>query len=136
GRAVHGEEVAVVGLVVRVSDWAELFGSEGVDDARVEAGGGEGALGEPVVAAGALDDDQEIVEAVVVRGLTEVLNGGGAVGAVVGEALGRHEELAEAVGKYPFRIVFVAIKAGKAEVRGSDPLDAVVDVAAGLMQGC
>jgi hypothetical protein len=132
--AVHGEQVAVVGLVVGISYLAELFSGEGVDDARVEGGGGEGALDEAVVAAGALDDDEEVAEVVIGDGLAKLPDGVVDGGAVVGEALGWDEKMAEEVGKDPFGIVFVAIEAGDAEVRGAGLLDPVVEVAAGLVE--
>jgi len=43
GRAVDGGAVGVVGFGAGVRGLAEAAGGEGVDDARLEAGGGEGA---------------------------------------------------------------------------------------------
>ena len=57
GGAVDGGEIGVVGLVAGVGGLSELLGGEGVDDADLEAGLGEGALDRSVVAAGALDGD-------------------------------------------------------------------------------
>ena len=41
-----------------------MAGDRGVDDAGVEAGGGEGALHRAVIAAGLLDGDDEVAEVV------------------------------------------------------------------------
>ena len=46
GGAMNGDEVGVIGLVAGIGGLAELLGGEGMDDARLEAGGGEGALDE------------------------------------------------------------------------------------------
>jgi hypothetical protein len=140
GKAVEGgvvgsEEVVVIGLVVRIRYLEELLGGKGVNEAGVEVGGGEGALDEAVVAAGAFNDDAEVAEVVVACGLVELLDSVVEVVAVVVETTGREEEVAEAVGKNPFRIVFVAIEAGEAEVGGASLFDAVGEVAAGLVEG-
>jgi hypothetical protein len=135
GSAVHGEEVAVVGLVVGISDLAELFSSEWVDNAGVEGRGAEGALDEAMVAAGSFNDDEQVLEVVVVHGLAELSDRVGEAGAVVDEALRLEEEGAEEVGKHPLGIVFVAIKAGEAEVAGTGSFDAIVEVTAGLVEG-
>jgi hypothetical protein len=106
-----------------------------VNDAGVEASGGEGTLDEAMVTAGAFDDDEEITEVVVADGLAELLDGVVEGGPVMVKALGRKEHGTEEVSKHPLRIGFVAIEAGDAEVGGSGLFDAVVEVAAGLVQG-
>ena len=62
---MDGGQVGVVGLVAGIDGLAVLLGGEGMEDAGLEAGGGEGALHEAVVAAGAFDGDEAIVEVVV-----------------------------------------------------------------------
>ena len=76
-----------------------------------------------------------VLDRVVLHGLAEVGDGGGKIGPAVREPPRRQEQRAEEVGQHPFGVVFVAIKAGKAEVGGAGPLNAVVEVAAGLVQG-
>ena len=67
GGAVDGGQVGVVGLVAGVGGLAELLGGERVDDADLEAGGGEGPLGRAVIASGPLDGDDQVGQAVVRR---------------------------------------------------------------------
>ena len=67
GGAVDGGQVGVVGLVAGIDGLAVLLGGEGVDDAGLEAGGGEGALDEAVIAAGAFDGDEAVAEVVLRR---------------------------------------------------------------------
>ena len=64
GGAVDGGQVGVVGLVAGIDGLAELLGGEGMDDAGLEAGGGEGALDDAVIAAGAFDGDEAVAEVV------------------------------------------------------------------------
>jgi hypothetical protein len=133
GGAEESVEVPVVGLVIGIGDLAELFSGERVDDAGVEVGGGEGALDEAVVAAGAFDDNKEVAEVVVAGGLSELLDGLLEGRAVMVEALGWKEYSAEIVHEHPFGIGFMAIEAGDTEVGGSGLFDAVVEVTAGLV---
>ena len=101
GGAVDGGEVGVVGLVAGIDGLAKLLGGEGVDDAGLEAGGGEGALDEAVIAAGAFDGDEAIVELVRGKGLADLGDGGVEVGSVVGDGGGRDEDVAVEVGEHP-----------------------------------
>jgi hypothetical protein len=57
GRAMDGGEVGLVGLVAGIGRLAKLLGGEGVDDADLEARGGEGGLDDMVTASGPLDGD-------------------------------------------------------------------------------
>ena len=79
--------------------WRILLGDEGVDDAGLEAGGGEGALDEAVIAAGAFDGDEAVVELVLGEGVPDLGDGGVEVGAVVGDGGGRDEDVAVEVGE-------------------------------------
>src|SRR5579859_3627721 len=126
GGAVDGGEVGVIGLVGRIDTLAILLGDEGMKDARLEAGGGEGALDEAVVAAGAFDGDQAIAESVSVKSGTNLGDGGVEVGAVVGDDGGREEHLAVEVGEQELGAALVAIEADDAKVLGADQLHARV----------
>ena len=68
GGAVDGGQIGVIGFVAGIDGLAILFGDEGMEDARLEAGGGEGALDEAVIAAGAFDGDEAIAELVLGEG--------------------------------------------------------------------
>lgn len=127
------QQVGVVGLVVGVGRLAELLGGEGVDDAGLEAGGGEGPLHDAVVAAGALDGGDQVPQ--VVLGSRGADGGDGVVegGAGVVEEGGRHQHLAEEVGEHPLGAVLGAIDADDAEVIGADLLDTGVERPFGLV---
>jgi hypothetical protein len=99
GSAVDGGEVGVVGLVAGIDGLAVLLGDEGVQDARLEAGGGEGALNEAVIAAGAFDGDKAIVECMSSKCLPDLGDGVVEVGSVVGDRGGRDEDAAVEVGE-------------------------------------
>ena len=71
GGAVDGGQVGVIGLVAGIDGLAILLGDEGVEDAGLEAGGGEGALDNAVIAAGAFDGDEAVVELVAAEGLAD-----------------------------------------------------------------
>src|SRR5579862_7838000 len=60
GGAMDGGQIGVVGFVAGIDGLTILLGDEGVEDARLEAGGGEGALDEAVIAAGAFDGDEAV----------------------------------------------------------------------------
>ena len=64
GGAVHGEEVGVVGFVAGIGGLAVLLGGVGVKDADLDSGSGEGELDRTVVASGALDDNDHVLDAV------------------------------------------------------------------------
>src|SRR5207244_2150459 len=80
GGAVDGGEVRIVGLVAGIDRLAILLGGEGMKDTRLEAGGGEGALDEAVIASGAFDGDEAIAELVSRKGRADVSDGGVEVG--------------------------------------------------------
>jgi len=62
GRAADAGQVGVVGLVAGIDGLAVLFGGEGVEDAGLEGGGGEGVLDDAVITAGTFDGHQAITE--------------------------------------------------------------------------
>ena len=76
GGAMDGGQVGVVGLVAGIDGLAILLGDEGMEDAGLEAGGGEGALHEAVIAAGAFDGDEAVAELVRGEGLADLGDGG------------------------------------------------------------
>jgi hypothetical protein len=59
-----------------------------VDHAGLEAGGGKGALDNAVIASGAFDGHEAIVELVVGEGLANARNGGVEGGSVMGGVCG------------------------------------------------
>ena len=79
GGVVDRLEVGVVGLVTGVDGLAELVGGQGVDEADLEAGLGEGSFHDRVIASGAFDDDDEVEEVMLLDGLLDGLDGGGEV---------------------------------------------------------
>jgi hypothetical protein len=134
GGAMDGGEVGVVGLVGGVGGLAILLGDEGVKDACLETCGGESALHQAVIAAGAFDGDEAIAELVGGKGGADLGNGGVEVGAVVGHDGGREQDGAVEVGEEELGAVLVTIAADDAEVLGADLLDAWVKDATRLAQ--
>src|SRR6266850_5177799 len=112
---------------------AELFGRERVDDAGLEAGGGEGVLNGAMVTAGPLDGDHEVAQVVVAAGPAELIDGGVEGGAVVREQRGGHQDVAVEIGEHPLGAGLGAIDRDDAEVFGTDLLDARMKSAAGLL---
>src|SRR5437763_238891 len=106
-----------------------------MDDAGLEAGGGQGAAWGVVVAAGAFDGDEEVVEAVVAQGLANLAEGGVEGGAVVSDGGGRGEDVAVEDGEPPLGAGLGPTHGADAEVFGSDLLNARVEGAAGLRNG-
>jgi hypothetical protein len=134
GGALDGRQVGVIGLIAWVLGLAKLLGGEGMDDACLQACRREGALHDPVVTAGALDGDQEIVHLVPHLRLLELGDGQVQGTAVMGDLGGRHEDIAEEIAKHPLGARLGTIDADNAEMFRPDLLDARVDEAAGLLQ--
>ena len=132
GGAMDGGQVGVVGLVAGIDGLAILLGDEGMEDACLEAGGGEGALHEAVIASGAFDGDEAVVELVRGEGLADLGDGGVESGAVVGDGGGRDEDAAVEVGEEELGACLGTVEADDAEVFGTDLLDAGMEDAAGL----
>jgi hypothetical protein len=99
GGAPDGGQVGVVGLVAEIGRLALLLGSEGMDQARVEAGLAEGQLHRPMILAGAFDGDDDILEIVLAHGLANTVDGGLEVAAVVVHGGGFEERPAIEVGE-------------------------------------
>ena len=133
--AVDGGEIGVIGLVAGVGGLSELFGRERVDDADLGAGLGEGALDRSVVAAGALDGDDVVLDAVPVQGLAEEPHGGPKTGLIMLDDGGWDEDSAVEVGEHDFGPSLGAIDAEDAEVLGSDGLDPGMKDSVGLVNG-
>ncbi len=110
---------------------AILLGDEGMEDACLEAGGGEGALHEAVIAAGAFDGDEAIAQLVLVEGGADLGEGGVQFGPVVGDGRGREEHAAIEIGEQELGAFLGAVETDDAEVLGTDLLDARVLSAAG-----
>ena len=130
--AVNRCQVGVIGFVAGIDGLSILFGGKRMKDARLEAGGGEGALDEAVIAAGAFDGDEAVAELMVGEGLADVGDGGVEVGSVVGDGGGRDEDAAVEVGEEELGAGLGAVEAEDAEVFGSDLLDAGMKHPTGL----
>jgi hypothetical protein len=132
GGALDSGQVGVVGLVAGIGGEAELLGGQGMDDAGLEAGGGDGALDREVLVAGPLDGDDEIAEIVVGPSLADP-------GHEVFESLasrlddgGINEDVAIEIGEHPFGAGLGTIDGNDAEVLGPDRLDPGMDRSRGL----
>src|SRR5258708_2676740 len=132
GSAVQGSEVGVVGLDAGIDGVSILLGDEGMDAACLEAGGGEGALDDSMVATGAFDGDDAVVELVLGEGLAGEGDGVVEGGPVVRDGGGRDEDAGIEVSEEELGVSFAAVEAEDAEVIGSDLLDARVEDAARL----
>jgi hypothetical protein len=95
-----------------------------VDDAGVEAGGGEGALHRAVIAAGPFDGDAGVAEVVLGDGPPEVVDGGVETRAGVRDGGQRDEGAAVEVGERPGGAGLGAVDGDDAEGLGPDGLDA------------
>jgi hypothetical protein len=131
---VEGGQVGSVGLVTGIGRLAELFSGKGRDDPGLEAGGGEGALDEAMLAASAFDGDDQVAEVVRLEGLAELSDGGGEGGAVVLDDGRRDEDLAVEVGKHPLGAGLGTVDGDDAEVLGPDLLNARMDGARRFVQ--
>ena len=132
---MDGGQVGVVGFVAGIDGLAILLGDEGVQDARLEAGGGEGALDDLVIASGAFDGDDAIVELMCGKCLADLCDGGVELGAVVGNVGGRNEDTAVEVSEEELGTDLGAVEADDAEVFGPDLLDARMQYATRLADG-
>jgi hypothetical protein len=103
---------------------AILLGDEGVEDARLEAGGGEGALDEAMIAAGAFDGDEAVEDVVFGEGLTHLDDGGVKCGTRVFDGGGRNQDAAVEISEQQLGANLGTVETDDAEVFGSDLLDA------------
>src|SRR5262245_10575948 len=125
-------EIGVVGLVAGVNGLTVLLGHEGMQDARLEAGGGEGALDEAVVAARAFDGDEAILELVLGEGVAKLSDGRVEVGTVVSHRGGWHEDPAIEIGEEKLGAGLGTVETDDAKVFGADLLHARMEHAAGF----
>ena len=132
---MDGDQVRVVGLVAWVAWLTESAGSKRMDDARLEAGGGEGPSDGLVIASGSFDGDELVAEVVLANGLAELADGIVEGGAVVFDDGGWQEDVSEEVGEHPLGSRFGTIDADDAEVLGSDFLDAGVKSTVWFLDG-
>ena len=129
GGAVHGGQVGVVGFVARVDGLAILFSDEGVYNTGLKTSRSEGALDEAMIAAGAFDGDEAILELKGSKGLADLVHGGLEVGPVVVDPGGRDEDAAVEIGQEEFGADFGGVKADDAKVFRSDLLDPGMELA-------
>ena len=106
-----------------------------MQDARLETGSGEGALDQPVIAAGAFNGYQAIAELVVGEGLADLRDGGFEVRPVVGDVRRWDDDPAVEVGEEELGTYLGAVKAEDTEVLGPDFLDARMENTARLAGG-
>ena len=135
GGAVDGGEVGVIGLVAGVGGESKLFGGVGVDDADLEARLAEGALDRSVVASGALDDDDQVLDVVPGHGVADGRHGGLEARPVVLDGGRLDEDSAVEVGEHDFGAGLGAIDADEGEVLRPDSLDARVNDTPRLVKG-
>ena len=127
-------EVGPVGLGVVGAGLAEMARDAGVDDPRLEAGGGEGAADRPVIGAGLLDGDDEVAEVVGGDRLAQGRDGPVEAGPrVFDDGLG-DEDAAVEVGEQPVGAGLGGIDGDDAEVLGADGLDARGEDAVGFAE--
>ncbi len=103
GGGADRPQVDVVGLVAGVFDLAVLMRGQGSRMRTLEVGIGERAFDGQVIAAGALDDDEDVAELVLTTRLTNGLDGKGVVRRSIPEVSGRNEDVSVEVGEPPSR---------------------------------
>jgi hypothetical protein len=130
--AVNRCQVGVIGFVAGIDRLAILLGNKRMEDARLETGGGEGALDEAMIAAGAFDGDEAVEEVVLCEGLTHLADGGVKSGPRVFDGGGRDQNAAIKIGEQHLGANLGAVEAENAKGIGSDLLDAGVKQAARL----
>jgi hypothetical protein len=101
-------------------------------DARLEASGGKGALGDAVIASGAFDGNDAIAELVCGKSLPDLCDGGVEAGTVVRNVGGWNEDTAVEVSEEELGAKLGAIEADDAEMFGTDLLDAWMQYATRL----
>jgi hypothetical protein len=99
GSAKDGGDVGVIGFVVGVGGLAVLFGGQGMDEARLEAGLAEGVLDGSMIFAGAFDGDNEVTEVVKLASLADTVEGGLEVAALVVQGVRWEQGVAVEVGE-------------------------------------
>src|SRR6516162_7506098 len=104
-----------------------------MNDAGIQTGGGEGALDGAMIAPGAFDRDQQIVQLVIANGLTELIDRGLERRSIVSKKGRTHDDVAVEIGKHPFGARLGAINRDDAKMFGTNLLDARMKRAAGLL---
>jgi hypothetical protein len=132
GGGVEGDEVGVVGLDAGIAWLSVVFGGVGVNGADVVAGGGEGALGDVVVASGAFDGDDEVGEAAFAGNASECGDGVVEFWSSVFDGGRWDENVAVEISELPLEACLGAINGDDAEVFGPGGLDTGVDDASGF----
>jgi hypothetical protein len=132
--AVDGGQVGVIGLVAGINGLAVLLGDKGMEDARLETGGGEGALHHAVISARAFDGGQSVAEFVLLEGSADERDGGVESGPRMFNYRGRNEQTSVEVGEEKLGTDFGTIKADDAKVFGSNLLHAGMEHPARLAQ--
>jgi hypothetical protein len=132
GSPLDGEEVGVVGLVSGVGRESELLGGQGMDDAGLEPGGGDGALDREVVVAGAFGGDDEVAEIMIGRGLADASDEVIEIRSGVQDVGWSNEDVTIEISEHPFGFGFGAIDGDDTEVLGPDFLDPGMDGPRGL----
>ena len=135
GGAVDGREVGVVGLVAGIGGESILLGGVGMDDADLEPRLAEGALDRSVIASGALDDHDHVLDVVPGHGVANGLHGGLEVGSVVLDRGRLEQDSAVEVGEHDPGAGLGAIDAHEGEVFRPDRLDTRVNDTPRLMKG-
>jgi hypothetical protein len=133
GGSMDGGEVGVVGLVSGIGGLTELLGGEGMDDADLESGGGEGVFDDMMISSGSFDDDDAVKNLMGVAGLAESSDGVQKRRLGVGDFCGRDQDFPIEVCEHPFGPGLGAIDGDDAEVFRADVLDAGMNRAVGLV---
>src|SRR5215470_3469071 len=76
GGAMQGGQILVVGFVARINGLTVLVRDKRVDDARLKIRGGKRPLHDVVITARALDGDQAVLQLMLLKGVTNLSNGG------------------------------------------------------------
>ena len=132
--AVDSGQVGIISLVAGIDRLAVLLGDKRMDNARLETGGREGLLRQPVIAAGALDGDQAVAELVLREGLLDLRHGGVESGSRMRHDRGWNEQASIEVGEQKLGAHFGAVEADDAEVLRTNLLHAGMEYPAGLAQ--
>ena len=106
-----------------------------MEDARLEAGGGEGALDEAMIAAGAFDGDEAVKDVVFGEGMTHLSDRRVESGPRVLDEGGRDQDAAVEIGEQQLGADLGTVEADDAEVFGTDLLDARMKQPARLGDG-
>src|SRR5262245_23981903 len=133
--AMDGGQVGVVGLDARIGGGAILLGGEGMDEADLDAAGGEEALGNVVITTGAFDGHDEVAQLVLLPGGLKLGQGEVEFGTIEFDGVRWDEDATREVAQHPLEASPGTVDADDAEVFGTDALDAWLDDPVGLVNG-